>query len=63
MDKKRFMKQELKSDDYKGMELGAKAAKGALAIGVAAVTFIKNKENLKALGKSVTDFAKSALKR
>ena len=50
MDKKRFKKQELKSDDYKGMEQGAKATKGLLGIGVAAVAIIKNKDNLKSLG-------------
>ena len=51
MDKKRFKKQELKSDDYKGMEQGAKATKGILGIGVAAVAIIKNKDNLKSFGK------------
>lgn len=51
MDKKRFKKQELKSDDYKGMEQGAKATKGLLGIAVAAVAIIKNKDNLKSLGK------------
>ena len=50
MDKKRFKKQELKSNDYKGMEQGAKATKGLLGIGVAAVAIIKNKDNLKSLG-------------
>ena len=48
---KRFKKQELKSDDYKGMEQGAKATKGLLGIGVAAVAIIKNKDNLKSFGK------------
>ena len=50
MDKKRFKKQELKSDDYKAMEQGAKATKGLLGIGVAAVAIFKNKDNLKSLG-------------
>ena len=50
MDKKRFKKQELKSDDYKGMEQGAKATKGLLGISVAAVAIIKNKDNLKSFG-------------
>ncbi len=50
MDKKRFKKQELKSDDYKVMEQGARATKGLLGIGVAAVAIIKNKDNLKSLG-------------
>ena len=51
MDKKRFKKQELKSDDYKVMEQGARATKGLLGIGVAAVAIIKNKDNLKSFGK------------
>ena len=63
MDKKRFKKQELKSDDYKGMEQGAKAAKGILAIGAAAVALVKNKDNLKTLGKGVTNLAKIVLRR
>ena len=50
MEKKRFKKQELKSDDYKVMEQGARATKGLLGIGVAAVAIIKNKDNLKTLG-------------
>ena len=50
MEKKRFKKQELKSDDYKVMEQGARATKGLLGIGVAAVAIIKNKDNLKSLG-------------
>lgn len=34
MDKqKRFKKQELKSEDYKGMEQGAKVLKGGLGLG------------------------------
>ena len=51
MDKqKRFKKQELKTDDYKGMEQGAKAVKGVLGIGVAVGVLFKNKDNLKSLG-------------
>ena len=50
MDKTRFKKQELKSDDYKVMEQGARATKGLLGIGVAAVAIIRNKDNLKSLG-------------
>lgn len=63
MEKKRFKKQELKSDDYKGMEQGAKAVKGFLAVGVAAVALVTNKENLKTLTKGVTNLAKTVLKR
>lgn len=50
MEKKRFKKQELKSDDYKAMEQGAKATKGLLGLCVAAVAIFKNKDNLKSLG-------------
>lgn len=60
MEKKRFKKQELKSDDYKAMEQGAKATKGLLGIGVAAVAIFKNKDNLKSLGQFA---AKIILKR
>lgn len=63
MEKKRFKKQELKSDDYKGMEQGAKATKGILAIGATAVALVMNKDNLKTLGKGVTTLAKIVLKR
>ena len=63
MDKKRFKKQELKSDDYKGMEQGAKATKGILAIGVAAIAFVTNKDNLKTLGKGVTALVNTVFKR
>lgn len=63
MEKKRFKKQELKSDDYKAMEQGAKATKGILAIGAAAVALVKNKDNLKTLGKGVANLAKIVLRR
>ena len=51
MDKqKRFKKQELKSEDYKGMEQGAKALKGGLGLLGSLVLIVKNKDNLKTLG-------------
>lgn len=62
MDKKRFKKQELKSDDYKGMEQGAKATKGIFAIGVAAIALVKNKDSLKALGKDAVKLASRFIK-
>ena len=47
MDKqKRFKKQELKSEDYKGMEQGAKALKGALGLLGSGVWIFENKDNL-----------------
>lgn len=50
MDKqKRFKKQELKSEDYKGMEQGAKALKGGLGLLGSLVLIVKNKDNLKTL--------------
>ena len=63
MDKqKRFKKQELKSDDYKGMEQGAKVLKGGLGLLGSAVLLIKNKENLKTLGKSALKLAGKVIK-
>lgn len=64
MDKqKRFKKQELKSDDYKGMEQGAKVLKGGLGLGASIFLVIKNKDNLKALGKSVINLATKVIKK
>lgn len=58
MDKqKRFKKQELKSEDCKGMELGAKALKGGLGLLGSLVLIVKNKDNLKTLGKSAIKLA------
>lgn len=58
MDKqKRFKKQELKSEDYKGMEQGAKVLKGGLGLLGSLVLIVKNKDNLKTLGKSAIKLA------
>ena len=58
MDKqKRFKKQELKSEYYKGMEQGAKALKGGLGMLGSLVLIVKNKDNLKTLGKSAIKLA------
>ena len=58
MDKqKRFKKQELKSEDYKVMEQGAKALKGGLGLLGSLVLIVKNKDNLKTLGKSAIKLA------
>ena len=58
MDKqKRFKKQELKSEDYKGMELGAKALNGGLGLLGSLALIVKNKDNLKTLGKSAIKLA------
>lgn len=59
---KRFKKQELKSDDYKGMEQGAKAVKGGIGIFMAAALLFKNKDNVKTLGKSVVKAASRFVK-
>lgn len=59
---KRFKKQELKSDDYKGMEQGAKAVKGGIGIFMAAALLFKNKDNVKTLGKSVAKVASRFVK-
>ena len=50
MDKqKRFKKQELKSEDYKGMEQGAKALKGGLGLLGSLVLIVKNKRGLSSI--------------
>lgn len=59
---KRFKKQELKSDDYKGMEQGAKAVKGGIGLFTAAVLIFKNRENVKTLGKSALKLASRFVK-
>lgn len=63
MEKKRFKKQELKSDDYKGMEQGAKAVKGLIGLGAVVGVLVKSKDNLKALGNGVVNLAKIVLKK
>ena len=63
MDKKRFKKQELKSDDYKGKEQGAKAVKGFIGLGAAVGLIVKSKDNLKALGKGVANLTKIILRK
>lgn len=63
MDKqKRFKKQELNSDADKGMEQGAKALKGGLGLAAAIALVVKNKDNLKSLGKNAVRIAKTVLK-
>lgn len=59
---KRFKKQELKSDDYKGMERGAKAVKGGLGLAAAAALVFKNRENVKTLGNSALKLASRFIK-
>ena len=64
MDKqKRFKKQELKSDDYKGMEQGAKILKGGLGLGASIFLMVKNKDNLRTLGKSAINLATKVIKK
>ena len=59
----RFKKYYLDGEDYKSKETGAKAVKGGLAaIGVAGL-IIKNKDNLKTLGKSLLNIAKIVTKK
>ena len=63
MDKqKRFKKQELKNDDYKGMEQGAKALKGGLGLIGSIALVIKNKDNLKTLGKNTLKLVGKVIK-
>ena len=60
---KRFKKQELKSDDYKGMEQGAKILKGGLGLGASIFLMVKNKDNLRTLGKSAINLASKVIKK
>ena len=53
MEMEQFQKQKLNSDDYRAIENGAKALKGATATLIAAVTVMANKDNLKTLGKTI----------
>ena len=54
-EKKRFQKQKLNSEDYKGMELAAKALRSVLGAATAVAVFVANKQNLKTLGKNMID--------
>lgn len=59
---KKFKKQELKHEDFEVMEQGAKAVKGGLGLAVVIGVVVKNKENLKTLGKSAVKLAKQVIK-
>ena len=59
---KKFKKQELKHGDFEGMEQGAKVVKGGLGLAAVIGVVVKNKENLKALGKSAVKLAKQVIK-
>lgn len=64
MDKqKRFKKQELNSDADKGMEQGAMVLKGGIGLLGSIILLVKNKENLKTLGKSAVKLAVKVIKR
>ncbi len=60
---KRFKKQELNSDDYKGMEQGAKALKVGLGTLASVFLLVKNKDTLKSIGKSVLNLTVKVTKR
>ena len=60
---KRIKKQELKSDDYKGLEQGAKILKGGLGLGASIFLMVKNKDNLRTLGKSAINLATKVIKK
>ena len=61
--KKRFKKKKLNSDDYKGIEQGAKATKGVIGAIGAVGLLIVNKDNIKTLGKGAVNLAKIIIKR
>ncbi|MBR5231705.1 MAG: hypothetical protein IKW00_05595 [Clostridia bacterium] len=60
---KRFKKQTVNSNADKGMEQGAKALKGGLGLAAAIAIVVKNKKNLKTLGKSVGKIALKLITR
>ena len=60
---KRFKKQELNSDDYKGMEQGAKALTVGLGTLASVFLLVKNKDTLKSIGKSVLNLTVKVTKR
>lgn len=63
VEQKRFKKKALNKDDHKAAENGAKAVKGiAGAIGAVALV-VFNKDNLKTVGKGITDVGKAIIKR
>ena len=62
-EKKRFQKQKLDSEDYKGMEQGAKALKGVLGTVAAVAVLVKSRQNLKVLGESALKVAGQILKK
>ena len=59
---KQFKKQKLDSKDYKGMEQGAKYLKCGVGLAASIALFVKNKDNLKAIGKSALKFTGRVIK-
>lgn len=62
-EKKRFQKQRLNSEDYKGIENGAKAIKGVVGAVVAFVTVYVNRDNLKSIVLNAKDILSNLSKR
>lgn len=60
---KRFKKQTVNSKADKRMEQGAKALKGGLGLAAACAIIVKNKNNLKTLGKGVGKIALKLITR
>jgi hypothetical protein len=62
-EQKRFKKKALNKDDHKAAENGAKAVKGVGGLLLAAVLVVRNKDNLKTVGKGIADVGKAIVKR
>lgn len=60
---KRFKKQNVNGNADKRMEQGAKALKGGLGLAAAIAIVVKNKNNLKTLGKSAGKIALKLITR
>lgn len=62
-EQKKFQKKLLNSDDYKGTEQGAKAAKGVFGSLAALALVVLNKDHIMAVGTEALDIAKKAIKK
>ena len=62
-EQKRFRKQDLNRDDDKGMEQGAKALKGGVGLAGAAALMVKNKDNLKELGRGAVKLLRIVIRK
>ena len=59
---KQFKNQKLVSKAYKGIEHGANYLRCGVALAASIALFVKNKDNLKAIGKSALKFTGRVIK-